>query len=444
MRYNDKVQNTEPDNYPVDESQEISLGSSEGWTDKLAAAFPAMQSRNYQLYFFGQLVSMIGTWLQIVAEGWLVYQLTHSAFYVGLDAAAATIPSLFLSLFGGVIVDKFPKRTILFFTQTAAMILAFALGVMTLTGTITVWWIILLAFLLGVVNAVNTPALQSYVVELVDDKAHLASAIALGAGMFNAARAIGPTVAGLLIAYFGVGIAFMLNGASYLAIIISLYFIKTGDIVHSSNVHPLRAIQEGITYTFKSPIICTLLLVAAMVSVFGWSYSTLMPVIAQTIFHVGAAQLGYLYAAGGAGAFVGAIVVSIYAKKISAARLILAGLAIFGLAVFAFTFVHTLILGYLTLFFAGFGLVAMFSMTNTTIQHAVEDHMRGRVMSIYALAFLGFAPLGNLEIGFVAEKFGTEFAIRSCAIILAVFWFYLYGQRGNLKIKHDANFGSVK
>lgn len=430
------MQNGEPENLVESGSTEISLGENEGWTSKILSAFPALGSRNYQLYFFGQLISMIGTWLQIVAEGWLVYQLTHSAFYVGLDAAAATVPSLFLSLFGGVIVDRYPKRTILFYTQTTSMILAFALGIMAVTGAITVWWIIAIAFLLGIVNAVNTPAIQSYVVELVEDKSHLASAIALGAGMFNAARAIGPTIAGLLIAGLGAGMAFILNGFSYIAILISLYFMKTGNTVHYTDLHPLQAIKEGIAYTFKHPTIRLLLTISSTISIFGWSYSTLMPVIAGTIFHVGAAELGYLYAASGVGAFVGAMGVSIFARKYRASRIILSGLALFTISLLAFTFTHTLLLGYLTLFFVGLGLVTLFSMTNTTIQHAVEDRMRGRVLSIYALTFMGFAPLGNLEIGFMAEHFGSEFAIRVSALIVGLFWFFLYSQRRFLAIKH--------
>ena len=431
------MQNTDIDvSDQLNETGELALGESTGWTSKILQAFPAFHSRNYQLYFFGQLVSMIGTWLQIVAEGWLVYQLTQSAFYVGLDAAAATVPSLFLSLFGGVIVDHFPKRTILFYTQAASMVLAFTLGIMVLTGMITVWWILILSFLLGIVNAVNTPAIQSYVVELVDDKAHLASAIALGAGMFNAARAIGPTIAGLLIASLGAGVAFILNGISYLAIIVSLYFMHTANLVHSTNLHPLAAIKEGLKYTFSHPTIRLLLSISSVISIFGWSYATLMPVIAQTVFRVGAAQLGYLYAAGGLGAFLGAMGVSIFAKRYRTSQIILSGLALFTLALAAFSLTHTLIWGYLTLFLVGLGLVALFSTTNSTLQHAVEDHMRGRVMSIYALTFMGFAPLGNLEIGFVAEHFGTTFAIHTSVAVIALFGIFLYSQRRHLNLTH--------
>ena len=425
------------ENLILEESAEVAAASVP-WTQKILTVFPAFSSRNYQLYFFGQLVSMIGTWLQIVAEGWLVFQLTHSALYVGLDAAAAMIPSLFLSLFGGVIVDKFPKRTILFITQTAAMILALILGVMTITGTVTVWWIIFLAFLLGIVSAVNTPALQSYVVELVEDKSHLASAIALGAGMFNAARAIGPTVAGLLIAVYGTGVAFILNGVSYLAIIVALYFIRTQPIRHGVAENPLAAIREGLAYTFSHETIRLLLVLTGIISIFGWSYSTLMPVIATTIFHSGADTLGYLYATTGLGAFTGAMVVSAYAKRISAERFILGGLTLFALSLFTFTFVTSLPVAYLVLFVVGFGLVMLFSTTNSSIQHAVEDHMRGRVMSIYALVFMGLAPIGNVEIGAAAERVGSEMAIRLSVVVVALFAMYLYPRRHKLVMRHLA------
>ena len=424
---------TEPENIMLEESQELTAESTR-WTEKILKAFPAFSSRNYQLYFLGQFISMIGTWLQIVAEGWLVFQLTHSAFYVGLDAAAATVPSLFLSLFGGVIVDRFPKRKILFVTQSASMILAFVLGILVVTNTVTVGWVIFLAFLLGVVNAVNTPAQQSYVVELVGNKEHLASAIALGSGMFNAARAIGPTVAGLLIAYLGTGVAFMLNGASYLAIIVSLFYINTPKIVRHATGKPLEAIREGLRYTFAHETIRLILMIAAVASIFGWSYTTLMPVIATETFHVNAAGLGYMYAASGTGAFLGAMIISIYAKKISPAKFIIGGMAVFTSALFALTFAKLLWPAYLALFVVGFGLVMMFSVANSTLQHIVDDHMRGRVMSVYALVFLGLAPIGNIEIGYAAEKLGTAWAIRLSTAVVAMFGLYLYTKRHKLVI----------
>ena len=207
------------------ESQDISIGGNYSWVTRLKSAIPAFQNRNYKLYFFGQLISLTGTWLQVVAQGWLVLKLTNSAYYLGLIAALSTLPSLFLTMFGGVIVDQFPKRRILILTQTSSMILAFVLGFLTVFKIITVWEIGIIAFLLGVVNAIDAPARQSFVPEIVN-KEQLASAIALNSSMFNAARVIGPSLAGILIALIGTGGAFIVNGVSYIAVIIALLSMK--------------------------------------------------------------------------------------------------------------------------------------------------------------------------------------------------------------------------
>lgn len=421
--------------YVADQSLEISLGENIGWTQKILSAFPALKSRNYLLYFIGQLISLIGTWLQIVAEGWLVFQLSHSAFYVGLDAAAASIPILFLSLFGGVIVDRFSKRKILIFTQTASMILAFILGLLTIFKIIQVWEIIFLAFLLGVVNAIDSPARQSYVIELVDDKKNLSSAIALNSGVFNAARIIGPTVSGLLIAGFGTGIAFLLNGFSYIAVIIALLYINTLDKVIHSNIQPFEAIKEGVRYAFANSTIKILLILAAVVSIFGWSYSTLMPVIASDIYHINALGLGYLYASAGAGALLGAFFISAFSNKINHWSIIIFGNLFFVFSLLIFTFITNVYLAALFLFFIGFGLVSQFSTINSIIQHAIDDNMRGRVMAIYTISFIGLTPIGNFEIGYFAEKFGSEFAIRANALVLAAFGLFLFYHRKKLKSK---------
>lgn len=415
--------------YLINESAEISVGERSDWSRKILSAFPALKSRNYFLYFIGQLVSLIGTWLQIVAEGWLIFELTHSAYYVGLDAAAATIPTLFLSLFGGVIVDKFPKKKILIFTQAASMVLAFLLGLLTVLRIVNVWQVITLAFLLGIVNAIDSPARQAYVVELVDDKKYLSSAIALNSGMFNAARVIGPTVAGLLIAAFGAGIAFLLNGISYIAVIIALNNIRTADTVINSNTHPLVAIKQGLSYAFSHPTIRLLIILSSVISIFGWSYGTLMPVIATNIFHLGASGLGYLYAIAGMGALLGAVFISSQGTKYNSLHVIISGNLLFSFCLFLFTFTSDIYLASALLFLVGFGLVAQFSTMNTVLQHAVEDKMRGRVMAIYTIAFIGLGPLGNLEIGWAAERFGTELAIRSSALIVLIFGSYLFFSR---------------
>lgn len=241
--------------------------------ERFMGVFPALRSRNYQLFFTGQFISLVGTWLQVVAQGWLVLQLTNSAFLVGVVAAASTAPTLFLSLFGGVIVDRFSKRRILLFTQSASMALAFVLGVLTVVKVITVAQITFLAFLLGVVNAMDAPARQAFLIEMVEREA-LGSAIALNSGIFNAARVIGPSAAGILIAIVGTGGAFIINSVSYTAVITALFFIRAKkSAAPELRMRPLKAIGEGVLYSFTHPVIRALLLFTAITSVFGWSYT---------------------------------------------------------------------------------------------------------------------------------------------------------------------------
>jgi MFS family permease len=268
--------------YLINESPEIAVGENTIWTRRFNA-FPALQNRNYRIYFFGQFFSLIGTWLQIVAQGWLVLQLTSSPFLIGLVAALATVPSLLFSLFGGVVVDRFSKKKILYFTQSASMLLALTLGVITNAGLATVPVIGTIAFLMGTVNAVDAPARQSLVPELVK-KPHLPSAIALNSGIFNAARVIGPGLAGLLIAWVGIGGAFIANGLSYIAVLVALWFVRIHEQPATRILHPLAAIREGIMYSFTHPVIRVLLIFVGMVSIFGWSYTTIMPVIARETY----------------------------------------------------------------------------------------------------------------------------------------------------------------
>jgi MFS family permease len=411
----------------IQDSPEVTLGETVGWTDKILSSLPAFKSRNYTLYFIGQLISMIGTWLQIVAEGWLIFQLSHSAYYVGLSTAASMVPSLFLSLIGGVIADRYPKKRVILITQSLAMTLAFTLGILTITHTVTVWHIIFLAFLLGIVQAVDITTRQSYVVELVNDKKLLPSAIALNSTIYNGARVIGPTIAGLLISSFGLGMAFILNGISYIAVITALLFIHTNPVTSSVHQGTLKAIKEGVHYAFAHPTIKSLLVSTVFMSVFGWSYSTLMPVIAENVFHLNAAGLGYMYAATGVGALLGTVLISSYGNRINANIFIAGGNILFTLGLIAFSFTQSIFVAYILLFIVGFSLVSMFATVNTTIQHCVVDQMRGRVMSIYALAFMGLAPLGSFSIGYAADHLGPSLAIRigaSIALLYGIYYTY--------------------
>lgn len=404
-------------------------------TKSFFSVFPALRSRNYQLYFSGQLISLVGTWLQIIAQGWLVLKLTNSAFLIGLVAAVATLPTLLFSLFGGVIVDRFPKRSILFWTQTAAMFLAFMLGTLTVLNLIAVWEIIILSFLLGMVNAVDIPARQSFTVEMVG-KEDLPSAIALNSAIFNSARVIGPSIAGFLIAGLGIGETFILNGISYIAVIVALLLMNVKTKISKIHSHPLRAIQEGVSYGLSHPVIRTLLIFTGVVSVFGWSFGTMLPFIAQNTFHAGAEGLGYLYASSGLGALLATVLVSAFSKKISGLVFILGGNTLFALSIVGFTFSSQMNTALIFLFLAGLGILAQFSMINTTIQNLVEDRYRGRVMSLYALMFMGLFPLGNFQIGFFSERFGPQFAIRLGAIVVFLFGVLIYFSRKRITRAH--------
>ena len=391
----------------------------EALSKSILAVFPALRSRNYKLYFSGQIVSMIGTWLQIVAQGWLVLKLTNSAFYVGLVAAVSSLPTMLFSLLGGVIVDRFPRRSVLLFTQSAAMVLAFLLGALTLAHLAAIWNIMLLAFLLGCVSAVDAPARQAITVELAG-KEYLPSAIALNSSIFNGARVIGPSLAGFLIALVGTGGAFILNGVSYIAVIIALLFINVSFVVPAKQSSPVQAIKEGLGYSWTHPVIRTLLGFTVINSVFGWSYTTMLPVIAQNTFHAGAAGLGYLYAASGLGALLATVLVSAYSGRISNVVFIVGGTLLFSVSIIAFTFTVVMAWALVFLFISGTGLIASFATINSTLQSMVEDRYRGRVMSIYTLAFLGLTPFGNLQVGYLSEHFGTGVAIRVGAIIVLI------------------------
>jgi MFS family permease len=423
--------------YISEESPEISVGE-RPYLNKFLDFFPAFANGNYRLYFYGQLISVTGTWLQVVAQGWLVLQLSHSALMVGLVAALANVPSFFFSLFGGVIVDRFPKKRIVIFTQISSMILAFILGILTILNVITVPEIGLLAFLLGVVNAIDYPARQSFVPEFVG-KEKLASAIAINSGVYNSARVVGPAIAGILIVLTGTGGAFMLNGLSYIAVIIALFAMKVELYVPKEKLHPLLAIKEGLSYTFSHSIIRTLLMFIGVSSIFAWSYTTVLPVITQYTFHLGASGLGYLYVAVGSGAVLATIVVSVFSKKISPVVFIFGGNALFAVSIFLFTLTHNFPSALVFLFFAGFGLLSQFATMNTTVQIMTAKELRGRVTSVYALMFIGLAPIGSFEVGFLSDRLGTALAIQIGALIVFVFGTLLFINRkkilGDLKLQ---------
>ncbi len=383
---------------------------------KLLETFPAFRSKNYRLYFASQLVSLVGTWLQIIAQSWLVLQLTNSAFMVGLISALGFLPILFFSLFGGVIVDHFRKRDLLIFTNATSMVLALILGFAALFNLVTIPLIAVLSFLLGVVNALDMPTRQSFTIEMVGREA-LPSAIALNMGMFNASRVIGPAIAGLLIARFGNAGAFILNGLSFIAPIIALLLMHVSTDVPNTHFNPLPAIKEGLIYTFNHSLIKSLIIFTTFLSIFGFSYATILPVIAKNIFNQGADGLGIMYAASGIGALAGTALIGVTTKKFSALQLIVAGTIVFALALIAFSLTANFTLALVLLFIQGIAMTLPFAMINSSIQHHVEDSVRGRVSSIYTLAFMGMQPFGSFQVGFLADRFGSPFALQMGAVV---------------------------
>lgn len=421
---------TENQQYLIDGSAEKSVGQSTVWARRLST-FPALQNRNYRIYFFGQFVSVIGTWLQIVAQGWLVLQLSNSAFMIGLVAALATAPALLFSLFGGVVVDRFPKKKVLNLTQSLAMIFALTLGTLTLLDLINIPTICILAFCLGTVNAIDAPARQAFVSQLVT-KDQLPSAIALNSAVFNSGRVIGPGLAGILIAITGSGGAFIFNGLSYLAIIIALRFLRIDETPSQLKLNPLKAIREGLQYAYAHPIIKTLLILTGMNSIFAWSYSTIMPLIAREVFMADAKGLGYLYTATGLGSLLATFLVGAYSKRIPAIYFIVGGNSIFSISLILFAQTSSLPVALFLLFFTGLGLLCQAATMNTIIQGMVKNEFRGRVMSLYVLMFLGLAPLGNFLIGWMTDHLGISTAITINAIIILIVGGILLGLRKSI------------
>lgn len=394
---------------------------------RILTLFPAFRHKNYRYYFSGQLVSLVGTWLQAVAQGWYVLELTHSAFMVGLVAALGFLPVLLFGLLGGVIVDRFHKRKLLIFTQGASLILALSLGTLALFGYGNVWIVSVFAFLLGIVNAIDMPARQSFTIELVGGK-DLPSAIALNMSSFNTARVIGPAIAGALIATIGTPWAFVINGLSFLGPLFALMLMNVKSDIPKLHAHPLHSIKIGLNYAFNHPSIKNLLLLTAIVSIFGFSYTTLLPVITKQIFHKDAGALGMIYSAVGVGAVISAFITAYLYKKISFYKIIFWGSIIFSISVLSLSFIYNFYLSLPFFFFAGTGFATIISTVNSTIQKNVEHSLRGRVMSIFTLSFIGMQPIGSFLMGFFAEHFGSQFALRLGSTIVLLFSLYLYSR----------------
>ena len=380
----------------------------------------SLAHRNFRLFLAGQGTSLIGTWMQNVAMGWLVLELTNSPFYVGLVAALGSLGVLVFTLYAGVVADRSDKRRIVVLTQTLSMLQAFALAILYWTHTIAVWNVMALASLLGVVNAFDIPTRQSFIVEMVG-REDLVSAIALNSSMFNAARVVGPAVAGTLIGLLNVGACFFLNGVSYLAVIWSLLAMRLpSPVAPPGQASAWAGFREIVAFIRGDRRVSTLVTLTALLSVFGFPFLSLMPVFARDVLHVGAGGYGALMASVGVGAMLGALAIAAFSRGIPKGPMLLTGGTAFGLLVAAFTLSRWFAVSVALLAVAGCAMIVNNALTNTLLQTLVPDQLRGRVMGFYSFVFVGLAPLGAFQAGVFAERFGAPLAVGAGAVICAL------------------------
>ena len=385
-----------------------------------------LRHRNYRLFFGGQGISLIGTWMTRIATGWLVYRLTNSPFLLGVVGFASQIPMFVLAPFAGALVDRWNRHRVLIVTQILAMIQSLALAVLALSGVIQIWHIIMLSVFQGLINTVDTPARQSFVVEMIEDRKDLSNAIALNSTMFNGARLIGPSIAGLLIAWVGEGYCFLVDGISYIAVIIALLamHIKPRQI-NGKNAHLWQDMKEGMGYVVGFMPIRAILMMIALVSLVGFPYTTLMPVIARDVLHGGPNAMGFLMAAAGLGAVSGALFMASRKNVRGLGRILPIATTIFGAGHMAFSLSRNFWLSLPLLLFTGTGMMVQMATANTLLQTITDDDKRGRVMGFYSMAFMGMAPFGSLMAGAVASKIGAPLTLMGggalCIIGAAVF-----------------------
>ena len=393
--------------------------------------FRTLQSRNYRLFFIGQFISLIGTWIQQIAVSWLVYRMTNSVFLLGLVGFVSQFPTFVITPFAGVWSDRFNRHKILVLTQTLSLIQALALAILVLSGAITVWQIILLSLFIGCVNAIDMPNRQSFVIHMIDDRNDLGNAIALNSAMFNGSRLIGPFIAGVLIATVGEGICFLINALSYIAVIAALLSMNTDHIKGnvSSKTSVLEELKEGFTYVFGNARIRAILILVALTSIMGVPFIVLMPAFAKDILQGGPHTLGFLMSALGAGALLGAFYLASRTKIKGLQKLINMGAFIFGIGLIGFSFSRFLWISILMVFIAAFGMMVQVASTNTWLQINADDDKRGRTMSFYVVSFMGMAPFGSLLAGSLAGFIGvpdTIFIGGTVCILGAIFFLKLF------------------
>ena len=395
-------------------------------TGRLLNTFRALKHRNFQLFFAGQFISLTGTWMQSVAQSWLVYRLTGSVVLLGMIGFAGQIPVFLIAPFGGVVADRYNRRKILIITQTSAMLTAFVLAFLTLTGNIQVWHLFVLALCFGLANAFDIPTRQAFVSDMVA-KEDLLNAIALNSSMFNGARIVGPAIAGILVAVVGEGWCFFGNAVSYIAVIAGISLMKITHVVRERKGSTFSNIAEGFKFVAKTAPIRSLLLLLGLISLMGMPYAVLMPIFADKILGGGSDTLGYLMGASGAGALVAALILASRREVFGLGRWVAFASGAFGISLILFSLSTNFWLSLLLLIPVGFSMMTQMSSSNTLIQAMVPDELRGRVMSVYSMMFMGMAPLGALLAGTLAGILGAPYtvALGGAVCILGSLIFYL-------------------
>jgi len=394
---------------------------------KAQIVFRSLQHRNYRLFFSGQSISLIGTWMQRIALPWLVYQMTGSEILLGVVGFAAQIPSFLLAPVAGVLIDRWSRYRVLVVTQIISMIQAGILAWLSLTGTLEIWHIIVLSAVLGCINAFDMPARQSFVIDMVKNKGDLGNAVALNSMMFNGARLIGPSIAGIVLATTGEGVCFLINAISYIFVISSLLAMHVPVSNEKKNEpHIFRQLKEGFNYTFGFPPIKHIILLLGLVSLMGASYQVLMPVYAKDILQGDSHTFGFLMGAAGAGALLGALFLASRKTVLKLGRLIPASTALLSAGLIALSLSSSFFVSMFLMFFTGLGMMAQTATSNTILQTITDDDKRGRVMSFYTMALMGTAPFGSLLAGWMAKIIGTPWTmfIGGIVCLLGAFFFF--------------------
>ena len=395
---------------------------------KTAFILRALNYRNYRLFFTGQIISLIGTWMTNVATGWLVYRLTGSALMLGLIGFAGQLPAFLLVPFAGLLVDRHSRHRILVITQTLSMAESLILAALTLTHRITIPWLLGLSVFQGLINAFDMPCRQTFVVEMIENRKDLSNAIALNSSMFNLARLIGPAIGGVLIAAVGEGWCFLIDGLSYIAVLAAILSmtVKPPVISKQASMRPRQQLHEGWKYVVGSTAIRSIITLLALVSLVGVPYTVLMPIFAGTVLGGGPHTLGFLMAAVGVGALAGALWLAARKSVLGLGRMIGISTVIFGTGLILFSFSRVLWVCLAALVISGFGFMVQVASSNTILQTIVPDDKRGRVMSFFVMAVVGTAPFGSLLAGALSEKIGVPHTLFLCGIACALggLWFY--------------------